>query len=301
VNDAPALRKADIGVAMGLSGTDVAREAADVILTQDNLAAVASAIEEGRTVFANLRKFATYIFASNVPEIMSVLGAALLHLPLALTVTQILAIDLGTDLLPALALGTERPEPNVMRQPPRRRSQPVVDAGLLARAGLWLGPIEAGLCFAGFFTVYRLFGYTDWLNLPHPDWLPYGLRLATPAGRVYVLATTVFHAGVVMAQVGNAFTCRTEVEKVHRLGWLSNRFLLLGVAVELGLILTPIYVQPFTQLFEHLPLPAGWWVGLALYAPSLYGLDRVRKSVARRLERRRQGRQAVVRREGAPI
>ena len=294
VNDAPALRKADIGLAMGVTGTDVAKEAADVIPTDDNFAAIASAIEEGRAVFDNLRKFTTYIFASNVPEVLPFLLAALLNIPLALTVTQILAIDLVTDLLPALALGTERPEPTVMQRPPRRRQQAWLDKGLLARAFLWLGPIEAGLCFAGFFAVYALAGYNDWLHLPRVDWLPFAARLATHDGRVYILATTVFHAGVVMAQVGNAFACRSEKARGRQVGWLRNRFLLIGVGAEIVLIALLIYVPPLANTFEHLPLPPLYWAGLVLFPFVIYGLDRLRKSVVRRHGAARLG----VRRQG---
>jgi Ca2+-transporting ATPase len=294
VNDAPALRKADIGLAMGITGTDVAKEAADVILTDDNFAAIASAIEEGRAVYDNLRKFSTYIFASNVPELLPFLLSALFNIPLALTVPQILAIDLGTDLLPALALGTERPEKTVMQRPPRRRDEPWLDRGLLARAFLWLGPIEAALCFAGFFGVYALAGYTDWLHLPRVDWLPFAQRLAMPAGRDYILATTVFHAGVVMAQVGNAFACRTEKARGRQLGWLRNRFLLAGVAAEIGLIVLLIYMPALADRFEHLPLPAAWWAVLAAYPLVLYGLDWLRKSLVRRQAEARLG----VRRQG---
>ncbi|MBI3359658.1 MAG: cation-transporting P-type ATPase [Chloroflexi bacterium] len=287
VNDAPALRKADIGIAMGVTGTDVAKEAADVILTQDNFSAIVSAIEEGRAVYDNLRKFITYIFASNVPEIVPFILTALFNIPLALNVAQILLIDLGTDLLPALALGAEKPEPNVMRRPPRRRGQPLLDGGLLARAFLWLGVIETALCYAGFFLVYYLSGYGDPANLPRTDWLSFAERLARPEGRVYILATTVFYAGVVIAQIGNAFTCRTEKEKVHHLGFFSNRFLLIGVAVALILLGAQIYFPPLAVVFEHRPLPPLYWVGLGLYVPILYGLDRIRKSFARRVERER--------------
>ncbi|HLF01934.1 MAG TPA: cation-transporting P-type ATPase [Anaerolineales bacterium] len=285
VNDAPALRKADIGIAMGVTGTDVAKEAADVILMDDNFAAIVNAIGEGRAVYDNLRKFITYIFASNVPEVLPFIITGLFRIPLALTVPQILAIDMGTDLLPALALGTEKPEPNIMRRPPRRRDQPWLDYGLLARAFLWLGGIETVLCYAGFFAIYAAAGHVDWIN---PSFLA-GLPLAdhwialARQGNLYILATTVFHVGVVMAQVGNALTCRTETEKVHRLGWFSNRFLLFGIMIEVLLIVWINTFPPLGNLFGHVPLTLTYWLALSLYAPILYGLDRIRKSLARHL------------------
>jgi magnesium-transporting ATPase (P-type) len=280
VNDAPALRKADVAIAMGVSGSDVAKEAADVILTGDDFSALVRAMEEGRGVFDNLRKFITYIFSSNIPEILPFILAALFDIPLALTVSQILAIDLGTDLLPALALGTERPEPEVMRRPPRRPDQPLVDRGLLARAFLWLGPIEAALCYLGFSLVYLLAGRPDRLPLAGFEWLGLaGIPGQSPG--VYLLAVTVFHAGVVMAQAGNAFACRTEKGRLRLLGWSSNRFLLLGVAVEIGLILAMIYLPPLARLFGHVPVPPLFWLVLGSYAPALYGLDWLRKFILR--------------------
>jgi hypothetical protein len=136
VNDAPALRRADIGVAMGRSGTDVAREAATMVLTDDNFATIAAAVETGRRVYDNVRKFICYIFTHAVPEVLPFLIFALAGgaVPLPLTVMQILAIDLGTDTLPALALSREPAEPGLMDRPPRPRSQGVISAGMLARA-----------------------------------------------------------------------------------------------------------------------------------------------------------------------
>ncbi len=150
---------------MGIVGTDVAKEAADIILTQDDFGAITAAIEEGRGVYDNIRKFITYIFSSNIPEIMPFIVKANFPLmPLALSVRQILAIDLGTDMFPALALGMEKPEPDVMKRPPRPRTQPLLDRGLLWRA-FWLGMIEATLCFAGFLSVFLFSGHVHRIGL----------------------------------------------------------------------------------------------------------------------------------------
>jgi Ca2+-transporting ATPase len=279
VNDAPALRKADIGIVMGLTGTDVAKEAGDVIITNDNFRLITDAIAEGRTVYANLRKFITYIIASNVPEILPFIGRVVFNIPLALTVAQILAIDLGTDLLPALALGTEQPEPDVMQHPPRRRSQPLIDKPLMVRALVWLGGLEAILCFLGYFLVFRMHGYTD-LSLfigANIDLQSYANNLQTHLGKVYILATTVFHAGVVSAQIGNAFACRTEYGKVRYLGYFKNKFLLTGIAIEAGLILSLIYFKPLAWAFEHSPIPLTYWPWLAAFGPVLYLLDWLRR------------------------
>ncbi|MDD5467914.1 MAG: cation-transporting P-type ATPase [Anaerolineales bacterium] len=274
VNDAPALRKADVGVSMGVIGTDVAKEAADIVLADDNFANIANAIGEGRAVYDNLRKFITYIFSSNVPEITPFLMTAMLRLPLALTVPQILAIDLGTDLLPALALGAEKPEPGIMDRPPRRRTQPLVDNRLLGRAFLWLGMIEAGLCFLGFYAVYH-------------GWLDHFLLRLAPGIRIpplftaerYLLAITVYHAGVVAAQVGNVFACRSERNLGKRLGFFSNKFLVVGVVVEIALIFALIYIPDLARIFNHYPLPGIYWIGLALFAPALYLLEAIRKGL----------------------
>jgi Ca2+-transporting ATPase len=277
VNDAPALRKADVGIVMGIVGTDVAKDAADLIITNDNFYAIVRAIGEGRAVYENLRKFISYIFASNVPEVLPFILRGLFSIPLALTFKQILAIDLGTDLLPALALGTEKPEPDIMQHPPRRRSQKLVDRSLVRRSFLWLGMIETGLCYLGYALVFLLFGRLDWISVPYLEKFGDTILKSPSDSQVNLLAVTVYWAGVVMAQVGNAFACRTERLRGRALGWLSNPGLLGSVMIELILVLVLIYYPPLAQAFDHAALPPVFWLGLVLFAPALYGLEWLRK------------------------
>jgi Ca2+-transporting ATPase len=289
VNDAPALRKSDVGISMGIVGTDVAKEAADIILTQDDFGAIVTAIEEGRGVFDNIRKFITYIFSSNIPELMPFIVTASLPLvPLALTVRQILAIDMGTDLFPALALGTEKPEPDVMSHPPRPRNQPLLDKSVLWRA-FWLGSIEAALCFAGFIAIFTLSGLNSKIGLSFLPVLniPDDLRLHLTLTQAILLASTVYHAGVVTAQAGNALACRSEHVRSSYLGWLSNSYLLAGIFVELVAIVGIIYIPFFAGIFKHVAIPGWMWIGLGSYALIIYSIEWVRKSLLRILNRRR--------------
>jgi magnesium-transporting ATPase (P-type) len=289
VNDAPALRKADVGISMGIVGTDVAKEAADIILTQDDFGAITAAIEEGRGVFDNIRKFITYIFSSNIPELMPfIITANMPLMPLALSVKQILAIDLGTDMFPALALGMESPEPDVMKYPPRRRSQPLLDQVLISRA-IWLGMIEAILCFMGFIAIFVLSGYTEEIGLPilANIFIPENWKLSLSFTEAKFLAATVYHAGVIMAQIGNAFACRSDRARSSNLGWLSNIYLLAGILIELAGIFGIIYIPFIAGVFNHTPLPAWMWAGLALYAPILYTVEWIRKAIQRALQKRK--------------
>ena len=287
VNDVPALRKADVGVVMGVTGTDVAKEAADVILTNDNFSTFVTAVEEGRAIYDNIRKFITYIFSSNVPEVLPFLITAMFQFPLILSVRQILAIDLGTDLFTALALGMEKPEPDIMTRQPRRRNQPIIDAKLLRRAFVWLGMIEAVLCFSSFFVVFDVISGQHRLSV-----LPEAIHklldlpgmLGIPAEQAHSLAITVYFAGVVMAQIGNAFACRTEKLRGRALGWLTNRALIWGIFLEILTVFGLIYIPFLARIFDHFPLPGVYWIGLGLFPPILYGLEWVRKQFVRWLE-----------------
>ncbi len=273
VNDAPALKVADIGVAMGISGTDVAKEAADMILTDDNFASIVNAIEEGRAVYDNIRRFVGYIFASNVPELIPFVLFVMFHVPLALTVMQVLAIDLGTDLLPALALGTEKAEPGIMNRPPRPRDERLLNGKLLLRSMFFLGGIQGTASIGAFFFYYLTHG-----------WAPeMGIAAMAASGPIYASATTMTHASVVTTQIGNAFAQRTNRESVFKIGLFSNRYLMWGIAAELVIINILIYVQPFQRVFQHGPLGLLDWAFLLALIPLLFVADEIRKVVVRRI------------------
>ncbi|MGB9079757.1 MAG: cation-transporting P-type ATPase, partial [Desulfuromonadaceae bacterium] len=240
VNDAPALRKAHVGIAMGLSGTSVAREAADIVLLDDNFASIVHAIEEGRTVFGNIRNFITYIFASNIAEMVPYIGYILFGIPLPLTIMQILAVDLGTDMLPALALGSEHPSPDIMQRPPRPKSERLLTRGGLTRAFLFLGLFEALAGMSAYFYVMQGGGW----NWP---------QTLAPKSALYLQATTACLAGIIVTQVANVFTCRSPVISITTLGFLSNRLVLIGIAAELALAGFIVYTPPGNAIFGCAP------------------------------------------------
>jgi magnesium-transporting ATPase (P-type) len=269
VNDAPALRAADIGIAMGVSGTDVAREAADVVLVDDNFASIVDAVEEGRAVFANIRKFLTYILTSNVPELVPYLAMVLFRVPLAMTIMQILAVDLGTDMLPALALGAERAAPGTMKRPPRRREERLLDLPLLLRAYGFLGVLEAAGSMFAFFAVL-------WAGGWHP-----GTTLAAH-DPLYLRATTACLATVVVMQVANLFVCRDERRSVTARGLLENPLLLAGIGAELALIALVVYTPAGQAIFGTAPVHGRDWLVAVPFAAALLLAEELRKKLVRR-------------------
>lgn len=288
VNDAPALHRAHIGVAMGLSGTDVAREAATMVLTDDNFATIVEAIQSGRRVYDNVRKFIVYIFAHLIPEVVPFAVFALSGgaVPLPLTVLQILAIDLGTETLPALALGRERAEPGIMNRPPRKGTQSVISRDMLIRSWGYLGIVSAALCMGAFF-------YVLWRSEWHPG------ASTAPGSELhdaYITATTATFAGIVMCQVGTAFAARTDHASLKAIGLWTNPRLLAGIAFELAFTSALIYLPPLQGIFGTTSLPFDVVLIIMSFPVLVWGTDELRRTSRRRRKGRRQGGEGLNRR-----
>jgi len=271
VNDAPALKEADIGVAMGRRGTDVAKEAAAMVLLDDNFASIVAAVEEGRAVYDNVRRFTAYHFCSNVGELVPFLawGISLGAIPLPLVVMQVLAIDLGTDMLPAIALGTERAEPGTMERPPRPATERLLSRSVLARVYGYVGLLEGVAGMASFLFAYALAGWRPWEPLAE-------------SGGLYVEATTMTCAGIVMGQVGAGLAMRTNRQSVFSIGLFSNRFLLAGIGFEIALLALLAYTPGLGEAFHMAPLGAWNWLLLLLWPPLIFVAEEVRKAFVRR-------------------
>ncbi len=269
VNDAPALKNADMGVAMGIIGTDVAKEASNMVLMDDNFATIVAAIEEGRAIFDNIKKFVAYILTSNIPEILPFIAYVLLDIPLPLTVVLILCIDLGTDILPALGLGAEQPESDVMHKKPRPRNERLLTRNLLGMSYGIIGMVQAA---AGFFTYFVILYSGGW------QW---GQELAS-SDPLYRTAITGFFASIIICQIADVIICRTRRQSLLNVGFLTNRLVLFGIATELALLGLIAYIPAFNTFFGTAPLEA-WHLMLSVPFAILIVLgDEVRRIYVRR-------------------
>ena len=267
VNDAPALKAADVGVAMGLEGTDVARESAQIILLDDNFASIVAGIEEGRTVFSNIRKFTNYVLVSNGPEIIPYLIYILLPVPLALTVIQILSIDLGTDIIPSMALGQEPPDPEEMKKPPRVRNQGLLTLPLISHSYLFLGLLEGLWSLFLFFYVLTAGGWR------------YGQPLSS-TDPLYHSATGIALATILLMQIGNLlgrrFACRSGLDG----GIFRNHLMLLGIIIQVVFSWAVLYFPPVSRVLGTGPVAMHVYFLACLGILLIYGLDYFRKKIA---------------------
>ncbi|MCG0276398.1 MAG: calcium-transporting P-type ATPase, PMR1-type [Thermosediminibacteraceae bacterium] len=224
VNDAPALKKADIGVAMGITGTDVAKETADMILVDDNFASIVAAVEEGRVIYSNIRKFIFFLLSCNIAEILIIFLSMLIGLPIPLKPIQLLWINVLTDALPALALGVEKKEPDIMQRPPRKPEEPIIDR--LMRWQIVIQSIFMTLSVIGVF----IFALKTTANLEK--------------ARTFAFTTLIF------SELLRAYSSRSETYSVFQIGLFTNRFMVLGSLISLGLLLAVIYIPFLRTIFD---------------------------------------------------
>lgn len=271
VNDSPALKKADIGIAMGITGTDVAKEAADMILSDDNFATIVRAIEEGRNVYNNIRKFLRYIFDSNTPEAAAPVAYLLSGglIPVPLTIIQILTIDIGTDMVPALGLGAEASEDSVMQKPPRSIKDRLLNRNVILVGFIWYGLLGTLFAMGGYFLANFLNGWP-------------GVPLAAEGTQVYAQATTMMLAGVVFSQMGMVMNNRTDYESVCKRGLFSNRYINIGLVVEVLILVAIIYIPFFNGIFNTAPITLVEWLYLICIPFIVFGLEEGRKLLLRK-------------------
>jgi magnesium-transporting ATPase (P-type) len=271
VNDSPALVEANVGIAMGAGGTDVARESADMVLLGNDFTSIVEGIRLGRSTFDNLRNFVYYVFTHNWAELLTFLVFVLLQTPLPLLVVQVLVIDLGMDVFPSLSLIMEPPEPDVMKKPPRKNGTRLINLSTLLRS-CYLGmAISAGAIFWAF-NVWRSGGWTVGYN-------------SVPDPVLYARGTTVVMAGIMFGQLGNLFSARSSSQSAIRLSPLRNRWLIVGILALFAIMAMVIYIPFLQPLFGTAALLPSDLLFLILLAPTALLLEELRKILARKRSR----------------
>jgi len=264
VNDAPALKAADVGIAMGKMGTDVARESAQIILLDDNFAHIVSGIEEGRTVFENMKKFTNYVLVSNGPEILPYLLYIVLPVPLALNIVHILSIDLGTDIVPSMGLGREPPDPEVMNRPPRSPAEGLLTTRLILHSYGFLGLLEGLWSLGLFFFVLHDGGWRYGTDLP-------------AASPLYRSATGIALASIFLMQIGNLIGRRSLRHSGLDRGIFANRLLATGIIIQIVFAWATLYFPPLQRALNTGPVPPTIFALACLGIVWIFGLDYLRK------------------------
>ncbi|MFC1655535.1 cation-translocating P-type ATPase [Patescibacteria group bacterium] len=267
VNDAPALKRADIGIAMGITGTDVSKEASNMVLADDSFSTIINAVREGRTIYENMRKFIFYIFSCNIGELITVFAAILLQLPAPLTAILILSVDIGTDVLPALALGIDPPEKGIMNKPPRDPKKKIMDRPFILRyvyVGLFIGAIVV---------------ITYLWSLYNQGW-QWGQSL-DPDSLAYMKSSTFAFSILVMIQMVNAYNSRSSYQSVFKMGFFSNLFLVGSVAISLGVVYLLVQVPFFQEWIHTTGLEWYEWFIIIGASFSILFVEEIRKGIVR--------------------
>ncbi|XHH10093.1 MAG: cation-translocating P-type ATPase [Candidatus Bathyarchaeia archaeon] len=271
-NDAPSLKEADIGVAMGASGTDVAREAADIILLNDSFASIVKAVESGRAIYDNIRKFIVYVFSHNWAELIPYLLYAVLAIPLPLLVVQVLVIDLAIDVIPSLALSREPPEAGIMQEPPRSTKERLFTRKVFLRS-VYIGVIIAIGAMIGCINAWMAGGWQ------------YGMQLA-PNDPVYIKGVTMTFAGIVVAQAGNVLASRTSKQSIFKTSIRTNKWIVVGIAAQLAILTLLVYVPLMNEFFGTIPLNLTDWAYLISLAVIVVIAEEIRKLFSRKLSKK---------------
>jgi Ca2+-transporting ATPase len=277
-NDAPSLKEADIGVAMGASGTDVAREAADIVLLNDSFASIVKAVESGRAIYENIRKFIVYVFSHNWAELIPFVLYATLGIPLPLLVVQVLAIDLAIDVIPSLALSREPPEKGIMQEPPRSVKERLFTRRVLIRS-VFIGVIIAAGAMIGCLNAWAVGGWHIGMAVPR-DW-QFGVSGIIP-NPLYLKGVTMMFAGIVVAQAGNVLACRTSKQSIFKTSLKTNKWIIAGIVSQISILAVLVYVPLMQHVFGTVALGLTDWVFLISLALVVVFAEEIRKLFSRR-------------------